>query len=71
MRAAIACGASSSGSTAWKLSVWNVPQMMPFTRMPLRRELLRHRLVSVLSPALAAAYTTVNGDGCVDAFELM
>ena len=45
----------SSGTDAWKLSVWNVPQMMPFTRMPRGANSCDIAVVSVLSPALAAA----------------
>ena len=47
--------ASGVGIDAWKLSVWNVPQTIPLTRMPRGPNSCAVALVSVLSPAFAAA----------------
>jgi hypothetical protein len=39
----------------WRLSVWNVPHTMAFTRMPREPNSFAAALVSAFSPALAAA----------------
>ncbi len=52
---AICACASSVGADAWKLSVWNVPQTIAFTRMPRGPNSWAAALVRALSPAFAAA----------------
>ena len=42
-------------ASVWRLSVWNVPQTIAFTRMPRGPNSCAAALVSAFSPALAAA----------------